>query len=202
MARAIGSGAPSGCRVANSSDDPFERLAEAKIDTSGDGARQARAAKPAGDHVAPIPADAPPRLSQHRDHGTASAVWTYGDAAGRPLGHVARFDKEDGSKVVLPQTLWRIGGRLRWQWKAFPELRPLYGLQRLAARPTAPVLVVEGEKTAEAASERLAAFVVVTWPGGSWPSGGQGGRDQSAKSALTSWPANAGVGAPAAARLS
>jgi len=167
VARAIGSGAPSGCRVANSSDDPFERLAEAKIDTSGDGARQARAAKPAGDHVAPIPADAPPRLSQHRDHGTASAVWTYGDAAGRPLGHVARFDKEDGSKVVLPQTLWRIGGRLRWQWKAFPELRPLYGLQRLAARPTAPVLVVEGEKTAEAASERLAAFVVVTWPGGS-----------------------------------
>jgi uncharacterized protein (DUF927 family) len=83
------------------------------------------------------------------------------------LGHVARFDKADGSKVVLPLTLWRVAGQLRWQWKAFPDPRPLYGLQRLAEHPSAPVLVVEGEKAAEAASERLQGCTVITWPGGS-----------------------------------
>jgi uncharacterized protein (DUF927 family) len=43
----------------------------------------------------------------------------------------------------------------------------LYGLDQLAARPNAPVILVEGEKTADAAQELLPGHVVVTWPGGS-----------------------------------
>ena len=39
---------------------------------------------------------------------------------------------------------------------AFPEPRPLYGLDRLAAKPAATVLLVEGEKCADAGHEELA----------------------------------------------
>lgn len=65
-------------------------------------------------------------------------------------------------------TLWRSGdGRLKWRLKAEPDdARPLYGLDRLAARPAAPVLLVEGEKTADAAGRIFPEFVVMTWPGG------------------------------------
>ena len=45
--------------------------------------------------------------------------------------------------------------------------RPLYGLDRLAKRPDAPVLVCEGEKDTDAAQRLLSTVVAVTWPGGS-----------------------------------
>ena len=44
--------------------------------------------------------------------------------------------------------------------------RPLYNLVGLAQRPNDPVLVVEGEKTAVAASEVIEDYVAITWPGG------------------------------------
>ena len=58
-------------------------------------------------------------------------------------------------------------GRAEWRCKGFAEPRPLYGLDRLAARPDAPVLVVEGEKAADAAGKRFKDHVVITSPGGS-----------------------------------
>jgi hypothetical protein len=58
------------------------------------------------------------------------------------------------------------GGAERWRWKAFQDRRPLYGLNRLAQRPDAPVVVVEGEKTADAAQEHFPEHVAITWPGG------------------------------------
>ena len=56
-------------------------------------------------------------------------------------------------KDVLPYTFCEgPDGKQRWQWKDLPRgRRPLYGLDFLAARPDAPVLVVEGELTADAA---------------------------------------------------
>ena len=70
--------------------------------------------------------------------------------------------RPDGTpaKDVLPWThgrrVWtdRKGNaqdRIGWHCKAPPTPRPLYGLDRLAARPAAPALVCEGEKTADAA---------------------------------------------------
>ena len=47
-----------------------------------------------------------------------------------------------------------------------PPLRPIYGLDRLAARPDLGVLVVEGEKVADYAADRLSGSVPVSWPGG------------------------------------
>jgi hypothetical protein len=129
--------------------------------------------------AAPVPAEdwAPQRPApkeppeagaiRHRRHGAASSRWVYRDAEGRPLFAMVRFDPKnpDGSpklgrdgkpmKEVLPLTFGMDRVRLDWYFKAAPKPRPLYGLDRLAARPDAPVLVVEGEKAAEAAAVAL-----------------------------------------------
>ncbi len=101
----------------------------------------------------------------------ATALWVYRDAERRPL--YARFRKEDegGNKVVLPLTygrrIWtdRNGTRrdvTGWHWKQPARPLPLYGLDQLAANPEATVLLVEGEKTAEAASYLFPDLVVLT----------------------------------------
>ena len=155
---AIGAAVAGGGQPQGAGDDP------------GAGERKAKA-KAAGDWVAPVPDDAPEARTSHNGHGKPSLAWAYRDPAGRVIHWVCRFDKPDGSKEILPLTLWREGGRLAWRWKAAPVPRPLYGLDRLAARPAAPVLVVEGEKTADAAARLFPDFVAVTWSGGGKASG-------------------------------
>ncbi|MCK8787741.1 DUF927 domain-containing protein [Roseomonas sp. NAR14] len=115
------------------------------------------------DAWAPIlPAPLPlPKALRHRDHGVPSTVWRYLAADGALLFAVARFDTPAG-KQVLPY----CGGAGGWRWRAAPVPRPLYGLDRLAARLDAPVLVVEGEKTADAAAALFPDHAVLTWPGG------------------------------------
>lgn len=120
-----------------------------------------------GELVAPAPDTAPALPDTWRGVGRASACWTYRDAEGRILRHVLRFDTAEG-KDIRPVTLWRSSeGRLKWKFGAGGDGRPLYGLDRLAARPNAGVLLVEGEKTADAAQLRFPDLVAVTWPGGS-----------------------------------
>ncbi|MEX6724824.1 DUF927 domain-containing protein [Parapedomonas caeni] len=154
-------------------DDPFanvsKSIAAADDSPAGDVPETKRpgAPKPKGDWVSPVPADAPAARTSHNHHGKPSASWAYRDAAGRTIHWVCRFDKPDGSKEILPQTLWREGGRLGWRWGAPPVPRPLYGLDRLALAPAAPVLIVEGEKTADAATGLFPGFAVASWSGGS-----------------------------------
>lgn len=120
------------------------------------------APKPVPAVLMPVPADAPPPTFDHPRHGTPSLSWDYRDAEGRLLGYIVRFDTEGGGKEVLPRVYTAQG----WRWQGFPKPRPLYGLDALAARPDAPVLVVEGEKSAEAARLLVPSHVVVTWCGG------------------------------------
>jgi hypothetical protein len=98
--------------------------------------------------------------------------WRYSDAEGRLLGCVVRYDRpangSPAAKQVKPFTFCEgPGDKQEWRCKGFPEPRPLYGLDRLAARHAAPVLVVEGEKTADAAAARFTDRVVITTPSGS-----------------------------------
>jgi hypothetical protein len=44
-----------------------------------------------------------------------------------------------------------VQDRTGWHFKAPPWPGPLYGLDRLAAQPDAPVVICEGEKAADAA---------------------------------------------------
>jgi putative DNA primase/helicase len=135
--------------------------------------------------ITPVPSSAPPPPA-HPKLGKPSASWAYRDAEGGLLGYVLRFDMP-GGKEIRPLT-WREGPRgTAWAWEGFDAPRPLYGLDQLAARPSAPVLIVEGEKAADAARVRLPAFVVITWPGGS-KSAGKADFAELAGRAVAIWP--------------
>ncbi len=121
--------------------------------------------------LVPVPDDAPQQPSAHLARGRPSQVWTYRDEAGRVLFYVYRFDKSDGDKEIIPLSLWQTAGVRRWEWKGLPKPRPLYGLDRLAARPDAPVMICEGEKDTDAAGELLPGWVAITSPNGAKAAG-------------------------------
>lgn len=98
--------------------------------------------------ILPIPAQASPPPAAHPRHGKPSAMWPYRDHEGQPLLFVARFDPPGQRKQICPLTYWPDG----WRWKSLPIPRPLYNLDKLAARPDVPVYVCEGEKASDAAA--------------------------------------------------
>lgn len=53
-----------------------------------------------------------------------------------------------------------------WRFQGFGEDRPLYGLDVLKQKASAPVLIVEGEKTCDAARDIFKDHAVITWNGG------------------------------------
>lgn len=114
----------------------------------------------------------------------AEYVWRYSSTF-----YVCRFP----GKAIRP--LWWDGDA--WRWKAPPAPRPLYWARQL---PGAPVLVVEGEKAADAAARLFPTVAVCTWPSGckaiskaDWsPVAGR---------AITLWPDADSVGRQAMAKL-
>ena len=119
-----------------------------------------------GELLSPIPANAPPMPEAHFALGRPTVQWFYRDPAGAVLFAMLRFDKADGSKEFLPLTLWRDAQGFRWLWKSVPTPRPLYNLDKLATRPDAPVVICEGEKSADAAERIFPKSVVTTSSGG------------------------------------
>jgi hypothetical protein len=101
--------------------------------------------------VIPVPKDAglPNIKNAGRSHDHRFA---YLDATGALLGCVLRWDARDGAeREFRPVTFWENGkGRGSWRLKTWPGQRPLFGLDLLAKHPDAIVLLVEGEKAAEA----------------------------------------------------
>lgn len=97
----------------------------------------------------------------HPKYGAPAAYWIYRDRASNPIQYVARYNTPDG-KQFLP---WRLSGN-KWICKALPTPRPLYGLDLLAERLNAPVLICEGEKATDAARVMAPDFVCITWPNG------------------------------------
>lgn len=93
-----------------------------------------------------------------RQHGKRSALWTYHNAQGEPVGMVVRWNKAAG-KDIRPIAQHAFG----WRIGAMPDPRPLYELPDLALAHR--VLVCEGEKTADAA--RSLGFASTTSAGGS-----------------------------------
>lgn len=128
--------------------------------------------------ILPVPDDAPKPPNRKKlevEKGqwvdmTFVQRWAYVDAQGQLLGYVVRFKRPDGGKEVVPQTWCRSAeapDKFDWKWKSLPQPRPLYGLDLLARHADRPVLVVEGEKAADAARKLAGAtYVVITWPGG------------------------------------
>jgi 5S rRNA maturation endonuclease (ribonuclease M5) len=93
-----------------------------------------------------------------RKLGKRSAMWTYRNASGEPVGFILRWNRADG-KDIRPVSLHADD----WRMAAMPEPHPLYRLPELSAAPR--VIVCEGEKSADAAQSL--GFVATTSVGGS-----------------------------------
>ncbi|KZL21201.1 hypothetical protein PsAD2_00490 [Pseudovibrio axinellae] len=117
--------------------------------------------------VMPVPSDAPEPPSFHGKLGVPSQCWTYRNAEGKVLGYVCRFDEAGEGKSYRPLCLFRVGERLQWRWETWPQPRPLYGLDLLVKAPDTAVVIVEGEKAADAVRQLLLKHVCISSPGGS-----------------------------------
>jgi len=126
--------------------------------------------------------------------GTPSQIWIYRDGEGEPIMVTARYEHAKG-KIIKP---WVYDG-LRWVSQAHPIPRPLYGYDRLA-RFNNPVLLVEGEKTADAAQYYFPTRPCMTWCGGcgQWA---QADWAQLAGRAVTVWPDNDAPGKSTALKI-
>jgi putative DNA primase/helicase len=117
--------------------------------------------------ILPVPTIAGAYPVAHPVRGKPTMVWQYRDQEGQLLGIVARFTTSDGGKEIIPCVYAKHAktGACKWHWISFRDPRPLY--LHGALRPELPVLVVEGEKCADAGYDMLwKAFDVVSWPGG------------------------------------
>ena len=115
----------------------------------------------------PVPDNVPePNWSKLRPigvDGDPTNVWTYHTANGSRAFLVARWDKPDGGKEIRPVTwtgLW-------WECRAMLKPQPPYKLPELLSQAEKPVLIVEGEKCADAAATVFPDHVTTTWAGGS-----------------------------------
>ena len=192
--------------IRNCSQADAARELDAKLSAGGIQERRAPVAGPdgrpadAGDWQAEpfAPKGTPAPVPWHPGFGGAPpASWTYRTATGEIIGLVCRYNTEAG-KEIIPFAWCKntLTGETRWKFKSFAKPRPLYRLDVLASNPDAGVILVEGEKTADAAQRMLGDSVVVTtWPGGSkavtqtdwkplegrrviiWPDNDQPGRD-------------------------
>ena len=138
-------------------------------------------------HVAPIP-DAAPKPPPQK----GSQRWWYRDPERRSLFAVDRHEprRTGERKQFFPLTLWQNdSGELIWKQKHPPGKRPLYGLDRLAGRIGAPVVVTEGEKAADGAAGLFSDHVVITSSGGS-NAAGNSDWSQLAGRHVVIWPDN------------
>jgi hypothetical protein len=110
-----------------------------------------------------------PKLTtgKHPRLGEPSMSWVYRSQDGQPLFQVFRYEA-DGRKEFRPRS-YQVNtetGETKYRWAMPPAPRPLYGLEKLAGSPKATVLLVEGEKTADAAQKLFPNAIVMTWHGG------------------------------------
>lgn len=90
--------------------------------------------------------------------GDPVRIWPYRDADGGILGYVVRYEVE-GKKEIRAWTWGARGDAVPgWACGHWNPPRPIFGLDVLAAAPGRAVLIVEGEKAAEAAATLLGEF--------------------------------------------
>ena len=96
-----------------------------------------------------------------------SKIFSYQNAEGQLMGYIVRWDnvkQKDGSfkKETRPYAWCEYQkGKYRWQSKGLP-LPPLYNLPEIISRSDAPILIVEGEKNADAAKLLFPELAVTT----------------------------------------
>ena len=94
-------------------------------------------------------------------------IYRYYSSKGVPVGSVVRYDMEKGGEEYKTFHQYSYNPiKRRWTSGWSGEGKPLYNLQEIVSRPDVPVMVVEGEKTVEAAKKLFPEYVVTTSSGG------------------------------------
>lgn len=94
------------------------------------------------------------------------AMHAYLTLESRLIGYVVRLRDRNGHKMTPMLTFCRSShGRTAWRWKGFGDCRLPYGLEKLSKGNTS-ILIVEGEKTADAAQKIFPELIVLSWSGG------------------------------------
>lgn len=131
--------------------------------------------------------------------------WAYRDLSGKIVGHVARYEGH-GKKDVIPffqrwaeNGSWRSGHSLKSGRPVFNQhLLPILRNSRI--NPPS-IFIVEGEKCAEALTDKESGIIALTWPGGSKSfSRADWGTfvDYFTECGVTLWPDNDSAGVAAA----
>lgn len=97
-----------------------------------------------------------------------SAYYKYTDKLGATAFYIVRWDFIRGNQQKKETRPYSFNIQKK-EWRSnnsYPTPYPLYNLLELVSRPNASVLIVEGEKTVEAAKRLFPDFVVVTSCGG------------------------------------
>lgn len=155
--------------------------------------------------------DRPPVDAHPPELGTATHQWLYEDSKG-PCYWIQRIPmrgQPDGRGKPRKLFLHRVWLDGRWHRPNrkrdgfscdWPAPRPLLGYRQLVEQPDAPVLVVEGETTRDAAIALLPEWVVVTWSNGSKAVGMVDWRPLAGRRVVI-WPDVDADGAKAAVRI-
>ena len=123
--------------------------------------------------------ETPPPDAPAPSLGRATAQWCYRNQDGEQLFWIQRLDlPAEGEKASRKVFIHRVWLDNRWHYPRsrgpqadpftceWPSPRPLYGLPDLAAKPSAPVLLVEGEKCRDRAAQLFPRTVVLAWSNG------------------------------------
>jgi len=119
--------------------------------------------------IRPVPKDISiPSDIKHSKHGKPSRSWVYKELDGSIIGLIHRFEDGNGGKTIIPMSYCYSdkGGKM-WTWKSFDKPRPFYNLPMFKQYKDLPVIVFEGEKTADKAQEIFKdKYICTCWPGG------------------------------------
>ena len=146
-----------------------------------------------------VPAPEPYNIPTLKGFTAPDAVWEYRTEDGGLYGVICRWNaNEERAKDIRPLT-WN---GTRWGWRGFGPKRPLLYLPDLVANPTAPVLVVAGEKTADAARAIAPdGWLVTTWAGGESVPHHSDWKPLRGRPTVVIWPDNDGSGVKCAAEI-
>lgn len=166
-----------------------------------------RRAAPADEWAPQVPAPEdilPPEAPRLFEMGHATRRWVWYTEDGQVAFATYRFDFEakDGksTKDVRPMTFGVKNGKAGWHWKQPPQPIALYRLPDLVTDESRIILIVEGEKTADAAAKLFPDMAVTTWQGGSNMMQKTGWHPLAERSVVI-WPDNDKPGRKAAERI-
>jgi len=129
-----------------------------------------------------------------------SATYEYKNRSGELLGYVVRVLEEDGKKQTLPASYcYNMKANIgRWRLKGFSDngYKPIYGIEK-TVNEKKPILIVEGEKTADYAERLLPQYCVISWMGGAQGTAKVNWRQLAGREVII-WPDNDAAGKEAA----